>query len=95
MARKSYEIDMCSGSILPKMLRFSIPLMFSSILQLLFNAADIVVVAPRDADVVVEFDTVPRESWLVQAQPTVLRLAPAMYDGASAEVRNSILNEVL
>ena len=39
-----YEIDMCSGSILPKMLRFSIPLMVSGVLQLLFNAADIVVV---------------------------------------------------
>ncbi len=39
-----YEIDMCSGSILPKMLRFALPLMFSSILQLLFNAADIIVV---------------------------------------------------
>lgn len=40
----SYEIDMCSGSILKKMLLFTIPLMCSSILQLLFNAADIVVV---------------------------------------------------
>ena len=39
-----YEIDMCNGPILSKMLRFSIPLMFSSVLQLLFNAADIVVV---------------------------------------------------
>ena len=36
---KKYEIDMCSGSILKKMLAFTIPLMFSSILQLLFNAA--------------------------------------------------------
>lgn len=35
---------MCSGPILSKMLLFSIPLMCSSILQLLFNAADIVVV---------------------------------------------------
>ncbi len=43
-AKKKYEIDMCSGSILKKMLMFSIPLMCSSILQLLFNAADIVVV---------------------------------------------------
>lgn len=42
--KKKYEIDMCSGSILKKMLLFSIPLMFSSILQLLFNAADIIVV---------------------------------------------------
>lgn len=43
-ARKSYEMDMCSGPILPKMLRFALPLMFSSLLQLLFNAADIIVV---------------------------------------------------
>lgn len=41
---KTYAIDMCEGSILPKMLRFAIPLMCSSILQLLFNAADVVVV---------------------------------------------------
>ena len=42
--RSKYEIDMCSGSILKKMLLFTIPLMLSSILQLLFNAADVVVV---------------------------------------------------
>lgn len=41
---RSYEIDMCSGAILPKLLQFAMPLMLSSILQLLFNAADIVVV---------------------------------------------------
>ncbi|MEG1602674.1 MAG: MATE family efflux transporter [Cloacibacillus sp.] len=41
---KKYEIDMCSGAILPKMLLFAVPLMCSSILQLLFNAADIIVV---------------------------------------------------
>lgn len=35
---------MCSGPILPKLLQFTLPLMLSSILQLLFNAADIVVV---------------------------------------------------
>ena len=35
---------MCNGPILSKMLRFSIPLMCSSVLQLLFNAADIIVV---------------------------------------------------
>lgn len=42
--KKKYEIDMCNGPILKKMLVFSLPLMLSSILQLLFNAADIVVV---------------------------------------------------
>ncbi len=41
---KTYSIDMCNGSILPKLLKFAIPLMCSSILQLLFNAADVVVV---------------------------------------------------
>ena len=41
---KKYEIDMCSGPILGKMLLFAMPLMCSSILQLLFNAADIIVV---------------------------------------------------
>ncbi|MCM1251477.1 MAG: MATE family efflux transporter [Clostridium sp.] len=41
---KKYEMDMCSGSILKKILLFSLPLMCSSILQLLFNAADIIVV---------------------------------------------------
>lgn len=42
--KKKYEMDMCSGSILGKLLLFSLPLMCSSILQLLFNAADIIVV---------------------------------------------------
>lgn len=43
-AKKNYEIDMCNGPLLGKILMFSIPLMLSGILQLLFNAADIVVV---------------------------------------------------
>ncbi len=41
---------MCSGSIMKKMLLFAVPLMFSSILQLLFNAADIVVVGQFAGD---------------------------------------------
>lgn len=41
---KSYEIDMCHGPLLGKILLFSVPLMLSGILQLLFNAADVVVV---------------------------------------------------
>lgn len=43
MAR-SHEIDMTNGPILKKIIMFSLPLMFSGILQLLFNAADIIVV---------------------------------------------------
>ncbi len=39
-----HEMDMCNGPILSKMLVFALPLMLSSILQLLFNAADVIVV---------------------------------------------------
>lgn len=42
--KNKYEIDMCNGAILPKILLFTLPLMLSGILQLLFNAADIIVV---------------------------------------------------
>lgn len=39
-----HDIDMCSGSVLKKMIFFAVPIMFSGILHLLFNAADIIVV---------------------------------------------------
>ena len=39
-----YEIDMTHGPILKKLLLFTVPLILSSRLQLLFNAADVVVV---------------------------------------------------
>ena len=42
--KRSYEIDMCNGPLLGKILRFAVPLMLSGVLQLFFNAADIVVV---------------------------------------------------
>ena len=42
--KRRYEIDMCNGSIADKILLFALPLMASSLLQLLFNAADVVVV---------------------------------------------------
>lgn len=42
--KRAYEMDMCSGPILKKILIYSMPLMASGILQLLFNAADIIVV---------------------------------------------------
>lgn len=41
---RSYEIDMVHGALFGKILLFALPLMLSSILQLLFNAADIIVV---------------------------------------------------
>lgn len=44
ISSKKYEIDMCNGPLLGKIMIFYVPLMLSGILQLLFNAADIVVV---------------------------------------------------
>ncbi len=48
--KKKYEIDMCSGSVPVKMLLFSVPLICSGMLQLLFNAADVVVVGQFAGD---------------------------------------------
>ena len=44
MRDKKYEIDMLNGPLAGKLLLFALPLMASSLLQLLFNAADVVVV---------------------------------------------------
>lgn len=41
---KKYEIDMINGSIMDKLINFALPLLLSGILQLLFNAVDIIVV---------------------------------------------------
>ena len=42
--KNKYEIDMCNGSLMDKLISFSLPLMLSGILQLAFNAVDIIVV---------------------------------------------------
>ena len=44
MKTNKYEIDMCHGSIMDKLISFAFPLMLSGILQLMFNAVDIIVV---------------------------------------------------
>ena len=44
LRRRHYEVDMLNGPLIRPILMFSIPLMLTGILQLLFNAADIVVV---------------------------------------------------
>ncbi len=42
--KSRHSIDMCNGPVTRKILLFSLPIMFSSILQLLYNAADIAVI---------------------------------------------------
>lgn len=44
MKVNKYEIDMCNGSLMDKLISFAFPLMLSGMLQLLFNAVDIIVV---------------------------------------------------
>ena len=39
-----YEIDMCNSPLLPGILRFALPLIATNVLQLAFNAADMIVV---------------------------------------------------
>lgn len=41
---KRFEMDMTTGNLGKKILLFTLPLMFTSILQLLFNACDIIVI---------------------------------------------------
>ena len=41
---RGYEIDMCNGPLFGKILIFAVPLLLSGMLQLFFNAADIIVV---------------------------------------------------
>lgn len=50
-ARKaSHEIDMTEGKLFPKILKFALPLMATGVLQLLFNAADMIVVGSFVSD---------------------------------------------
>lgn len=42
--KKTYELDMCHGPLAGKIITFTLPLILSGMLQLLFNAADVIVV---------------------------------------------------
>lgn len=44
MQKQSQKIDMINGPLLKNIIRFSIPLMVSSCLQMLFNSADTIIV---------------------------------------------------
>ena len=47
---RGYEIDMLNGPVMPKILTFAVPLILSSVLQLTFNAADVIVVGRFEGD---------------------------------------------
>ncbi len=72
-------MDMTSGALLPKILRFSIPLMLSGMLQLLFNAADIVVVGQFS-------DSGPLAIAAVGSTTSIINLLISMFVGMSVGV---------
>ena len=44
MGIKRTDVQMCSGPLLPNILRFSVPVMLAALLQQFYHAADIIVV---------------------------------------------------
>ena len=48
--KKKYEMDMCNGNIFLKIIKFSIPLALMGMLQLFYNAADLIVVSNFGGD---------------------------------------------
>ena len=48
--KKRFEIDMCNGNLFVKIIIFSLPLMLMGILQLLYTAADLIVVGNFGGD---------------------------------------------
>lgn len=47
---KKFEMDMCNGNLFFKIIKFSLPLMFMGMLQLFYNAADLIVVSKFSSD---------------------------------------------
>lgn len=73
--RKSYEIDMTTGSFFKKIILFSLPLILSGILQLLYNAADLMVVG--------KFGTEPNAVGAVGSTTSLISLLVNLFLGLS------------
>lgn len=50
ITKKKYEMDMCNGNIFFKIIKFSIPLALMGMLQLFYNAADLIIVSKFGGD---------------------------------------------
>ena len=50
LRHRQYEIDMLNGPVMPRLISFALPLVLSSVLQLTFNAADVIVVGRFEGD---------------------------------------------
>lgn len=72
---KKYEMDMCSGNLFIKMLKFCIPLLLTGVLQLLYNAADLIVVS--------NFSTAPNALGAVGSTSALINLIVNLFMGLS------------
>ena len=80
---KNNEIDMIHGSLADKIVKFAMPLMATSVLQQLFNAADIAVVG-RFAD--------PRAMAAVGSNASVINLLIGLFMGLAVGANVVIAN---
>ncbi len=76
--RASYEVDMTTGPLLGKIIRFSISLMLTNMLQLLYNAADLIVVG--------QFSTNPNAVGAIGATGSLTSLIVNLFIGLSVGV---------
>ncbi len=77
-ARASYEVDMTTGPLLSKIIRFSISLMLTNMLQLLYNAADLIVVG--------QFSSNPNAVGAIGATGSLTNLIINLFIGLSVGV---------
>ena len=70
-----FEMDMCSGNLFKKIVIFSLPLMLMGILQLLYNAADLIVVS--------NFSDDPEALGAVGSTATLINLCVNLFMGLS------------
>lgn len=84
---KAKTLDMTTGPFLKKIILFSLPIMVSGILQILFNAADTVVVGQFSADGDYAVSAVGSTSSLINA---IVALAMGLSNGAGVIVAQNI-----
>ena len=72
---KRYEMDMTSGNLFKKIVKFSIPLMLTGILQLLYNAADLIIVG--------QFSNEPNALGAVGSTSSLINLTVNLFMGLS------------
>ena len=70
-----YKIDMCSGNLFWKIIVFSIPLILMGMLQLLFNAADLIIVS--------RFGDNPNALGAIGSTSTLINLSINLFMGLS------------